>query len=327
MKSRLAIKCLLIAVSMFIVSCDKGKKPYEDAEVLLNKSDYSGAKAKAMEVVQNAPKSKYLTQAKTLYLKVENIEGLFNAAAEAVQAGDYKKVINDYEGILALDSKSPKAIERLAFTKDTYKQHLLQVGNSQSKKGNYEAALEAYKEILSFESNAADALNAISRVEKTISETPSFAEEIMQFMGKSKDIIISNLGEPDRVVEFEDGNKRFIYGETLEGWITENIFRITPAIMFDFKEGRVFKITKSFKGTIYSGEIRGFPRVKDYADMKELKPTIERQGEWAGITWKGPKYKYWARCITSQVDSYGRNRRIEGVKDYYLAMFEVQQMK
>lgn len=183
MKSRLAIKWLLIAVSMFIVSCDKGKKPYEDAEVLLNKSDYSGAKAKAIEVVQNAPKSKYLTQAKTLYLKVENIEGLFNAAAEALQAGDYKKVINDYEGILALDSKSPKAIERLAFTKDTYKQHLLQVGNSQSKKGNYEAALEAYKEILSFESNAADALNAISIVENTLSELKKLGDEAMVEFG------------------------------------------------------------------------------------------------------------------------------------------------
>lgn len=279
MKTRLATGCLLLLVSIALMSCDKGKKPYEEAEALLSKSDYSGAKAKAMEVVQNEPNSKYVTQANAIIEKVDKINGL------------------------------------------------MQKGDTLFQKGDYEAALESYKGILSLESNAPDALMAISKVKKAIDETPSFAENIMQLMSKSKDIIISNLGKPDRLVEFESGTIRFIYGETLQGWITEDIFRITPAIMFDFKGGRVFKITKSFKGAIYSGEIRGFPRVKDYADMKELKPTIERQGDWAGITWKGLKYKYWARCITSQVDSYGRNRRIEGVKDYYLAMFEIQQIK
>lgn len=331
MKNRLAIGCLLLLVSTTIVSCDKGKKPYEEAEVLLNKSDYSGAKVKAMEVVQNTPNSKYLTQASAIIEKVDQITSLFTKAELYLQEKDYKKAIQSYEDVLTIEPKGSKATTELKKVQDIYKNELMKTGDSLFQGGNFEAALEKYKEILSLDSNAPDVLMAISKVEKAINETPSFTENIMQFMGKSKDIIISNLGEPDRLVEVEPGIIRFIYGETLQGWITEDIFRITPAIMFDFKGGRVFKITKSFKGAaIYGGdiqEIRGFPRVKDYADMKELKPTIERKGEWAGVTWKGEKYSYWARCITTQIDSYGRKKRIERVDDYYLAMFEIQQIK
>lgn len=179
MKSRLAIKCLLIAVSMFIVSCDKGKKPYEEAEALLNRSDYSGAKAKAIEVVQNAPKSKYLTQAKTLYLKVENIENLFNAAAEALQAGDYKKAIKDYEGILDLESKSPKAQDGLRDVKAKYKEAQLRAANEYVERGAYEKGIELYKELLSVTPNDPEAGQALSTAETTLSRLKSIGDEAM----------------------------------------------------------------------------------------------------------------------------------------------------
>lgn len=120
MRYRVFKTSLLLSICVLVAACDKGKKPYEEAEALFNKSDYAAAKNKAVEVVQNAPKSKYLAQAKTLYEKVEMIEAIFKTAEDAAQVGDYEKAIKDYNEILALDPKSPKAVSNLRKTKETY---------------------------------------------------------------------------------------------------------------------------------------------------------------------------------------------------------------
>lgn len=132
MMFRIVRIAVLIVMSLSLVACDKGKKPYEEAEVLFSKSDYDATKSKAAEVVQNAPKSKYLAQAKALYEKVEKIEALFITASDAAKTGDYDKAIKNYSEILALDPKSPKALDELKKTNDTYS-NLKQLGDEAMK--------------------------------------------------------------------------------------------------------------------------------------------------------------------------------------------------
>lgn len=71
MKTNFAICFLLFLSFIFMASCDKGKKPYEEAEVLFNQSKYSAAKSKAEEVIKNSPKSKYAPMAKEMVEKID----------------------------------------------------------------------------------------------------------------------------------------------------------------------------------------------------------------------------------------------------------------
>lgn len=304
-----------IMLCIFLVACDKGKKPYEEAEALLNQSDYVGAKSKAEEVIQNTPNSKYVPKAKEIIEKAERILTLFKEAEQATEAKDYKKIIKSYEEVLSLDTKNQRANDGLKTAKETFKKQLIEKANSQLQEEDYEGVIESYKEILSFEPNNHDATEAVNKAEKALAETPSFADDSMKLIRKSKDVIIANFGRPDRMFEIQRGIIRFIYGETREGWITEDIFRITPAIMFDFKNGKVYKITKSFQGMVSyrSGGVRGFSRVHEYMDMKGLKPVEEQQGRWAYVTWKSGKYKFVARCIIT-----------DRIENYYLAMLEIE---
>lgn len=102
---------LMSLCCILLVGCDKGKKPYEEAEVQFNKSDYATAKAKAQEVIQNAPNSKYLPQASAILEKVEKIESLSKVAAASIEDGDYEKGIAAYKEVLLLDPNNKKAFE------------------------------------------------------------------------------------------------------------------------------------------------------------------------------------------------------------------------
>lgn len=180
MRDRVFKTSLLFFLCIFVYACDKGKTPYEEAKAMFNKSDYSAAKSKAVEVIQNAPKSKYLAQAKALYEKVEMIEVLIKTAGEAGQTGDYKKAIKDYEGILALDGKSPKAIEELEKAKGTYKSKLMQEGKAYVENGEYENGIESYREILTFAKNDKEAADALKETEATFSNLKQTGDKAMR---------------------------------------------------------------------------------------------------------------------------------------------------
>lgn len=174
------IGLLLLALGLTLSACDKGKRPYEEAESLFGKSDYASAKSKAVEVIQNAPNSSYLAQAKVLYEKLEKIEALFKTAEEAGQSDDYKKAIRDYDGILALDSKSPKALEELEKTKGIYKNKLMQESKEFIESGEYEKGIESYQEILTFARNDREAADALKETETTFSNLKQTGDEAMR---------------------------------------------------------------------------------------------------------------------------------------------------
>lgn len=180
MKAAFRKAATILLIGSVIIACDKGKKPYEEAEALFNKSDYAAAKNKAVEVVQNAPKSAYLAQAKALYEKVEKIEVLFNDTGEAGQKGDYKKAITGYSEILTIDSKSPKAVEGLEKAKGTYKNKLMQEGKEFIESGEYEKGIESYREILTFVGNDMEAADALKETETTFSNLKQTGDEAMR---------------------------------------------------------------------------------------------------------------------------------------------------
>lgn len=171
---------LMLALGFIFDGCDKGKKPYEEAEALFNKSDYASTKSKVAEVLQNASNSKYLAQAKAIYEKVEKIETLFKAADEAVQATDYKKAIKDYEEILALDGKSPKALEGLEKSQRIYKNQLMQEGKGFIESGEYEKGIESYREISTFVRNDKEATDALKEAEAIFSDLKQTGDEAMR---------------------------------------------------------------------------------------------------------------------------------------------------
>lgn len=152
--TRIVTPILIFTLIILLSACDKGKKPYEEAEALLNQSEYSAAKNKAQEIIQNFPKSKYASLANAIIEKVDKILNALSEAEQAIQGKDYSKAIKSYEDVLALDPKSAKANEELQKTKGVYKSGLLEEGNTQLQKGNYEEAIKHYKAILAFEPNA-----------------------------------------------------------------------------------------------------------------------------------------------------------------------------
>lgn len=93
---------LFLAAGFLFAGCDKGKKPYEDAEMLFGKSDYAAAKSKAAEVIQNTPKSKYLPQARAILEKIERVESLSKMATVSIEKGDYVNGIEIYNEILSI---------------------------------------------------------------------------------------------------------------------------------------------------------------------------------------------------------------------------------
>lgn len=154
---------------------------FKEAEMLFNKSNYADAKSKAAELIQNIPNSRYIPQANMIIEKIDKMVELFNQAEQSLQEKDYKKAIMNYEEILAIDAKSPAAIEKLGLTKDTYKHHLLQTGNSHLEKGNYEEAIERYKEILSFEPSNEKIIETLNKAEKTLSSLKSLGDDAMYY--------------------------------------------------------------------------------------------------------------------------------------------------
>ncbi|HLB05789.1 MAG TPA: hypothetical protein VJL62_03635, partial [Thermodesulfobacteriota bacterium] len=168
---------MMLVLSITLTACDKGKKPYEEAETLFNKSDYAAAKSKAAEVMQNAPSSKYIAQAKAIYEKVEKIELLFKNAGEAVQGADYGKAIKEYEGVLALDPKSPKAMEELKAVRVKYKEGQFQAAGVLIENGEYEKGIDAYKELLALIPNDAESTEVLRKTEKTLADLKGVGNE------------------------------------------------------------------------------------------------------------------------------------------------------
>lgn len=159
---------LLLSLCILVSACDKGKKPYEEAETLFSKSDYAAAKSKALEVIQNAPRSEYLGRAKAIYEKIEKIEASFKVVENAKITGDLEKAIKAYEEILTLDSKCPDAIASLPMLKEKYKRQskLLQDGKAFEESGDWEKAIDAYKTILTFLPTDRSANGALKHLEE-----------------------------------------------------------------------------------------------------------------------------------------------------------------
>lgn len=103
----------ILLIGLLMSACDKGKKPYEEAETMFNKSDYAAAKSRAAEVAQNAPNSKYLPQAKAILEKVEKIESLSKLATISIGEGNYEKGAKTYKEVLALAPNDKAAKEGL----------------------------------------------------------------------------------------------------------------------------------------------------------------------------------------------------------------------
>src|SRR4030067_1271741 len=102
MRVKFAIGILLFSSCVLIASCDRGKKPYEEAEVLFSQSNYSAAKSKAVEIVQNAPKSKYAPMAKAMVEKIDKCDSvmvIFRARQQAFGTKQTDANI-EYEGLL-----------------------------------------------------------------------------------------------------------------------------------------------------------------------------------------------------------------------------------
>lgn len=74
MRDKFTIGILLLLSCILIASCDKGKKPYEEAEVLFNQSNYPAAKSKAEDVIKNSPKSEYAPMAKAMVEKIDKAD-------------------------------------------------------------------------------------------------------------------------------------------------------------------------------------------------------------------------------------------------------------
>lgn len=70
-KTQILVVAILIS---FIFACDRGKEPYEKAKDLFESSDYVTAKTIAESILRDYPKSKYISEARTLIDKVNAIE-------------------------------------------------------------------------------------------------------------------------------------------------------------------------------------------------------------------------------------------------------------
>lgn len=121
MKKNFAIGFLLLLSCIFISSCDRGKKPYEEAEVLFNQSKYSAAKSKAEEVIKNSPKSKYAPMAKEMVEKInmaDNAMKYFRIYIQAMGARNMERVMvakAKYEAQIDALYKLPAGRELLKF--------------------------------------------------------------------------------------------------------------------------------------------------------------------------------------------------------------------
>lgn len=140
---------IILLITIVLSACDRGKKPYEEAEALFNKSEYAAAKKKAAEASLNT-NSKYHDRAKALYEKIEKMEDSIKQVNEAVQIGDYTTAIKSYEEILVLDSNNALTKEALPIMREAYqrKGKLLEDGNAFIESGEYDKAEKTYREIL-----------------------------------------------------------------------------------------------------------------------------------------------------------------------------------
>lgn len=102
---------IILQMCLVLSACDKGEKPYDEAEALFNSSDYAAAKNKAVEVIEKAPKSKYLAQATELIQKIDKIEKLLQTGQADIENGDYEKGIGAYKDVLLLDPNNKMAAE------------------------------------------------------------------------------------------------------------------------------------------------------------------------------------------------------------------------
>jgi len=174
---------LLLALGLSLSACDKGKKPYEEAEAQFSKSDYAAAKSKAAEVVQNSPQSKYVAQAKGLNEKITRVEVLLSTAKEALQIEDYKQAIKNYEEILSVKNnpKNSVEIDTLQKTKEAYKKQLMDDGTLlYVDNGDYEKGIECYKETLRYFPNDINATAALKQAERTYSNLKQLGDEVME---------------------------------------------------------------------------------------------------------------------------------------------------
>lgn len=220
----------------------------------------------------------------------------------------------------------------------------LKMAEQAEQKQDYKNAMMYYKEILAIAPKSSKTLEAVKHIEDIESMFSDL--KMMTYMGVSENEITSKFGRPDRVVKFRPIEIRFIYGETREGFISWNTYRLTKSFMVTFKKGKSAQLTKSFFGIVKYGDtlrrgddggiqnIKGFPKLGEYITpkMKGIKPVIEKKTGWAGITWKNSEYEYWARVITKDI-IYNKDKNrferkeISNIEDYYLAMYEITTRK
>lgn len=220
----------------------------------------------------------------------------------------------------------------------------LKMAEQAEQKQDYKNAMMYYKEILAIAPKSSKALEAIKHIEDIESMFSDLKS--MTFINLSESDIMTKFGRPDRVVRFGTSEVRFIYGETREGFISWDTYRLTKSFMVTFKKGKSAQLTKSFYGIVKYGDtlrrgddggiqdIKGFPKLGEYITpkMKGVKPVIEKKAGWAGITWKNSEYEYWARVITKDI-IYNKDKNrferkeISNIEDYYLAMYEITTRK
>ncbi len=116
-KKKCAIGCLLLLISVMLISCDKGKNTYEEAEALFNKLDYSAAKTKAQEVIKNSPKSKYVAKANELIEKInfKEAEMLFNKSNYADAKTKAQEIIKNSPESKKYVTKANELIGKINF--------------------------------------------------------------------------------------------------------------------------------------------------------------------------------------------------------------------
>lgn len=213
-KKKCAIGCLLLLISVMLISCDKGKHTYEEAEALFNKLDYSAAKTKAQEVIKNSPKSKYVAKADELIHRInyKEAEALFNKsnyadaktkAQEIIKNSPESKYVTKANELIGkinfkeaevlfnnsnyADAKT-KAQEVIKnspsndffananelIQKINHIEELIQSGDSEIKNGNYEKVIEFYEKVLLLDPNNKTVTKLKQNIENVLSEIKQY---------------------------------------------------------------------------------------------------------------------------------------------------------
>jgi hypothetical protein len=189
MKKIFVIGFLLFLCVIFIASCDRGKKPYEETEVLFSQSNYSAAKSKAEEIIKSSPKSKYAPMAKEMVEKINMANDAMKYFRIYIQAMGARNM----ERVMVAKAKYEAQIDVL------YKLH----GGREHLKLRLRAFLEEVEKALDNLASIIEEYEKITRSgdeNKKIIVADKFNEALGDFM--------TNYGQPTEWLDKSCGNRR-----------------------------------------------------------------------------------------------------------------------